>query len=458
MSDPLPQQSQPQSLGRIVGSLFGSRRIVPAPREHQQQQTLLPPQEFDSVDSIDSVPELLKPSVQRYSAKWTATKQRHYMSIQNAKLIDAQLGRLCESLYLHAETGRILATELSLIQQTKQNLAALQTQAEELKPVFAALEHLYASLADTDTTQLDDLVQQESRYRQSRHQHYLELQQAMDSQYEELQRNSMSARVANAERSFQRDLELYRQQQQQQNQQPDHLAFSLTQQGNRSKSNRGIADVVLSATDWGASGHHEDDFFSDEDDGAKSQQHQQPRQRQSLNHDSAAIVAKVSSVCQVCLWPKGRKILSGYFKASAKEKNQMAWQRCGSLLIEERGADSYNNDVEAAKKPVGAGAGDNSSIKRSESSTGNNDVFCSAKPKATVSISWSSPRPLPRPQQQSSSAQQQPQQTFSETSQLSRKAIEPKNTNASEEGDSDDDDLAAAEAVVVVLQDEDYLA
>ncbi|KAJ2619563.1 hypothetical protein GGI26_005724 [Coemansia sp. RSA 1358] len=407
MSDPLPQQSQPQSLGRIVGSLFGSRRIVPAPREHQQQQTLLPPQEFDSVDSIDSVPELLKPSVQRYSAKWTATKQRHYMSIQNAKLIDAQLGRLCESLYLHAETGRILATELSLIQQTKQNLAALQTQAEELKPVFAALEHLYASLADTDTTQLDDLVQQESRYRQSRHQHYLELQQAMDSQYEELQRNSMSARVANAERSFQRDLELYRQQQQQQNQQPDHLAFSLTQQGNRSKSNRGIADVVLSATDWGASGHHEDDFFSDEDDGAKSQQHQQPRQRQSLNHDSAAIVAK---------------------------------------------------DVEAAKKPVGAGAGDNSSIKRSESSTGNNDVFCSAKPEATVSISWSSPRPLPRPQQQSSSAQQQPQQTFSETSQLSRKAIEPKNTNASEEGDSDDDDLAAAEAVVVVLQDEDYLA
>ncbi|KAJ2400809.1 hypothetical protein GGI23_001798, partial [Coemansia sp. RSA 2559] len=102
---------------------------------------------------------------------------------------------------------------MALLQTTRKHVAALCDEATGMKSMFAALELLYASLAAADAKRADDLALQESEHRRSRHQHYLQLQQDMDRQYEELQRNSVHARAAHAERSFQQDLDMYRQNQ-----------------------------------------------------------------------------------------------------------------------------------------------------------------------------------------------------------------------------------------------------
>ncbi|KAJ1906067.1 hypothetical protein LPJ81_001554 [Coemansia sp. IMI 209127] len=152
---------------------------------------------------------------------------------------------------------------MALLQTTRKHVAALCDEATGMESTFAALEHLYASLAAADTKRADDLALQESAHRRGRHQHYLQLQQDMDRQYEELQRNSVHARAAHAERSFQQDLDMYRQNQ--------ALSGSLAQQkGKRDTSARGIADVVLSVGDWGSAMVQEDDFFSDGEEPTKA--------------------------------------------------------------------------------------------------------------------------------------------------------------------------------------------
>ncbi|KAJ2568179.1 hypothetical protein IW140_004085 [Coemansia sp. RSA 1813] len=130
-------------------------------------------------------------------------------------LIDVQLRCLRESLYAHLETGQALSREMALLQETKKHIAQISDEATGMEAAFIALERLYTSLAAADTKRADELAHQESEHRRIRHQHYLQLQQEMDSQYEELQRNSVHARAAHAERSFQQDLEMYRQMQSQ---------------------------------------------------------------------------------------------------------------------------------------------------------------------------------------------------------------------------------------------------
>ncbi|KAJ2507678.1 hypothetical protein GGI11_006287 [Coemansia sp. RSA 2049] len=123
-----------------------------------------------------------------------------------------------------------LSQEASLLKESKRHLSELTDEAARMKPALSALEGLYASLAAADTQRASDLAQQESEHRSARHQHYLGLQLEMDRQYEELQRNSVHARAAHAERSFQQDLETYRQRKSQADttayQQPSHRTQS----------------------------------------------------------------------------------------------------------------------------------------------------------------------------------------------------------------------------------------
>ncbi|KAJ1893964.1 hypothetical protein LPJ66_005462 [Kickxella alabastrina] len=144
-----------------------------------------------------------------------------------------------------------MACEINNLASTKRQLAAAKSQADELIPVLKALEQLYAKLSDSSTAWSTDLVQQESEFRQSRHQHYLDLQQTMDEQYAELRRDSVHMRVANAERSFKRDLDSYVQ--------------------NQSGAAASVADVVLAPENWAGGSCADQDFFGDSDEaGLKS--------------------------------------------------------------------------------------------------------------------------------------------------------------------------------------------
>ncbi|KAI7824186.1 hypothetical protein BX661DRAFT_45757 [Kickxella alabastrina] len=148
-----------------------------------------------------------------------------------------------------------MACEINSLASTKRQLAAAKSQADELIPVLKALEQLYAKLADSSTAWSTDLVQQESEFRQSRHQHYLDLQQTMDEQYAELRRDSVHMRVANAERSFKRDLDSYVQ----------------NQSSPRQRSHTNVPRAAAAPENWAGGSCADQDFFGDSDEaGLKS--------------------------------------------------------------------------------------------------------------------------------------------------------------------------------------------
>ncbi|KAJ2745812.1 hypothetical protein GGI20_001867 [Coemansia sp. BCRC 34301] len=169
---------------------------------------------------------------------------------------DARLGMLMASLKQHHESAQLLAREVPLLADTVRSLAVLKSQADELRPLLASLDQLYSQLAASDVRWLPDLVERESEFRHSRHVHYRQLQSAMDEQYADLRRQSVSTRAANAERSFQRDLENYHQRQ-----------SSPLRVHRPSPGVRELADVVLAPNAWVRDDEAASGFFSD-DDGA----------------------------------------------------------------------------------------------------------------------------------------------------------------------------------------------
>ncbi|KAJ2595793.1 hypothetical protein GGF39_003692 [Coemansia sp. RSA 1721] len=185
--------------------------------------------------------------------------------------VDGLLLQLQVGLQRHDDSASLMVREIAQLIETKKQLAALQTQAREIRSVLGGLESLYTRLADSNTSWSVDLVQQESQYRQSRLQHYMHLQQTMDDQYTELCHDSVQMRVDVAARSFQRDLDNYVQWRSQ----PEAAAGSATgaksqaahtggasAAGSKAKS---IADVVLASGSW-AGDSAANGFFSDDDD------------------------------------------------------------------------------------------------------------------------------------------------------------------------------------------------
>ncbi|KAJ2028922.1 hypothetical protein H4S03_007637 [Coemansia sp. S3946] len=237
------------SAHQLIGSIFGSRR---PPTEHQPPQSDPLPAQADAND----VPELLKPSVQWYSDRWAAAQRRQSVAVQQCKQTDARLGLLLTSLKQHHDSAQLLARELSLLPDTARNLAALKSQAEELKPVLASLDQLYTTLAATDVRWMPELVAQEAELRHSRHAHYQQLQTSMDEQYADMRRQSVSTRAANAERSFQRDLEIYHQRQ---------SSSPLRPQRAPQPGARGLAEVVLAPNAWIRDDDAASEFFSDDE-------------------------------------------------------------------------------------------------------------------------------------------------------------------------------------------------
>ncbi|KAJ2825263.1 hypothetical protein FBU31_003763 [Coemansia sp. 'formosensis'] len=83
----------------------------------------------------------------------------------------------------------------------------------------------------------------------------------MDEQYAELRRQSVTTRAANAERSFQRDLEIYHQRQ----------STPLRPQRESQSGARRLDEVVLAPNAWIRGDDAASGFFSDDEDGyAKS--------------------------------------------------------------------------------------------------------------------------------------------------------------------------------------------
>ncbi|KAJ2907527.1 hypothetical protein GGI21_003800 [Coemansia aciculifera] len=158
------------------------------------------------------------------------------------------------------ESAQLLAREVPLLADTARNLALLKTQADELRPVLASLDQLYAKLAASDVRWMPELVERESEFRHSRHTHYQQLQSSMDEQYADLRRQSVSERAANAERSFQRDLENYHQRQ---------SSPLRMHRPPPPPSTRGLAEVVLAPNAWVRDDEAASGFFSDEDDEAE---------------------------------------------------------------------------------------------------------------------------------------------------------------------------------------------
>ncbi|KAI8325491.1 hypothetical protein GQ54DRAFT_308429 [Martensiomyces pterosporus] len=248
----------PESIGRLIGML--AQRRAPSPpgaAAGSSGRTALtaqpspkqPPQQ-PADDDAAAVPELLKPCVQRYSARWTAAQKRHDQAMRKCKNADARLESLYRSVQTHAGSAQSLASELSLLPDTRLRLESVRSQIDDIKTALASLEQLYGALADANTAWKDDLAQQESRFRQSRRTHYLGLQQSMDQQYAELRQDSVRRRAANAALSFQRDLENYQ------------SSRPLPRKPNPERVR--IADVVLLPPSWDDSAK---DFFSDGEDG-----------------------------------------------------------------------------------------------------------------------------------------------------------------------------------------------
>ncbi|KAJ2787772.1 hypothetical protein GGI15_000473 [Coemansia interrupta] len=240
--------------------------------------------------------KLLKPSIEylpinSYSAKWASVQRRHDASVCICKEVDERLYRLQLLLQRHDEAASAMAREILQLAETKKQLDAIRTQAESIRPVIAMLDDLYAQLAESDTSWSADLVEQESRYRQSRHQHYMQLQQTMDEQYAEMCRESVQMRAENAARSFQRDLDSYVLQQQQQWNADGNRTLLPGAKTGASAGGPSVADVVVTL-----SGDVEDTFFSDDDDAghktsttntALKKQQQQQQQVAARNQDGS---------------------------------------------------------------------------------------------------------------------------------------------------------------------------
>ncbi|KAJ2655121.1 hypothetical protein IWW48_005702 [Coemansia sp. RSA 1200] len=405
MSDLFPQRlhTQSRNLGRLVGTLFGSR-------EAEQPPASVPSHRPPVSDDDDmSVPDLLKPTVQRYAARWTATRERHDTNARKAKLVDAQLQSLYVSLHAQLEAVQALSQETSLLKESKGHLSELADEAARMKPALSALEGLYASLAAADTQRAGDLAQQESEHRSARHQHYLELQLEMDKQYEELQRNSVHARAAQAERSFQQDLEMYRQRKSQADttayQQPSHRTSSgLAQQ--QDGSTRDIGDVVLSAGDWGRAMAQDDSFFSDDDTGS-TLQHQKLKQKQRkqehLKQQKEPLYSHTVVGIEIADIPNPSKAVVA--AGSSKDGNSNS------------NVSSTSGDTRSSRKAAG--------VVRAHGAKASGTM----EPTTSSTVSQRSPRPPASPE-----------------------LLPPAMTGHS----SDSEDMDAASAVVI-LQDEDFL-
>ncbi|KAJ1722028.1 hypothetical protein LPJ53_003523 [Coemansia erecta] len=196
-----------------------------------------------------------------YSAKWASVQRRHDTSVRICKEVDERLYQLQLLLQRHDEAASAMAREIAQLAETKKHLDVIRAQAESIRPVIATLDDLYARLAESDTSWSVDLVEQESRYRQGRHQHYMQLQQTMDEQYAELCRDSVQMRAENAARSFQRDIDSYVQKQQQWNADGSRTLALGAKTGAASAGRPSVADVVVTLD-----GDAEDTFFSDNDD------------------------------------------------------------------------------------------------------------------------------------------------------------------------------------------------
>ncbi|PIA18968.1 hypothetical protein COEREDRAFT_95699 [Coemansia reversa NRRL 1564] len=168
------------------------------------------------------------------------------------KQIDGQLARLGMELTQQVEVAQRLAQEVALVDSVKEQLAAIQAEVDAVRTGLAGLEKTYCTLAGNSEPQWAvELACTEAEHRQARHKHYQQLQQAMDTQYTELSRDSAQMRAANAARSFQRDLDDYRR------------GYTRT----RPLRSRDTAGVVGTA-DAGLARHNVssmDDFFSDND-------------------------------------------------------------------------------------------------------------------------------------------------------------------------------------------------
>ncbi|KAJ2000030.1 hypothetical protein GGI04_000731 [Coemansia thaxteri] len=232
-----------------------TRRSGSPLRAHPLAGRTLGPRQAGQRDAGD-VPELLKPSVHWYGSRWDAARRRQSSAEEQCKRIDGRLGRLLASLRQHDESAQLLARELALVPDTRRRVDALRAQADELRPVLAALEQLYAGLESSSVGWMPALAAREADFRHARSAHYRDLQASMDAQLAELRHDSVAMRAAAAERSFQRDLENYHLQQQQ----PRARAARAL-----AREQRGLHDVVLAPSAWAGGTEDAAGFFSDDD-------------------------------------------------------------------------------------------------------------------------------------------------------------------------------------------------
>ncbi|KAJ2317046.1 hypothetical protein IWW52_003332 [Coemansia sp. RSA 2704] len=165
--------------------------------------------------------------------------------MRRCKTIDARLARLPDTLAQHSEAARSMTRGLALMQDARQQLAALRAEADGLQPALLALTRLYGELAAIGPAPTADLERQEAAHRQMRSSHYQQLQRALDAQYADAIRDAAQQRAETAARSFQRDLDSFRRGQAVR---PRPAARAAD-----------LASIVLPAS----SPHDMDDFFSD---------------------------------------------------------------------------------------------------------------------------------------------------------------------------------------------------
>ncbi|KAJ2301039.1 hypothetical protein IWW54_006267 [Coemansia sp. RSA 2705] len=130
--------------------------------------------------------------------------------MRRCKTIDARLARLPDTLAQHSEAARSMTRGLALMQDARQQLAALRAEADGLQPALLALTRLYGELAAIGPAPTADLERQEAAHRQMRSSHYQQLQRALDAQYADAIRDAAQQRAETAARSFQRDLDSFR--------------------------------------------------------------------------------------------------------------------------------------------------------------------------------------------------------------------------------------------------------
>ncbi|KAJ1958342.1 hypothetical protein EC988_000357 [Linderina pennispora] len=228
-----PIPAAPESLGRLVDSIFGSR----------------------STSATESRRD--SPCATASRASETAPER-----IPDQLGIDQQIRRVIDAAQRHGDAARRATAELELLADTQGQLRAVETAARELQPAIAAMEEVYTALANSSTAWVDDLARQESEYKQSRHEHYAQLQQQMDRQYAELSQETAQRRAADASLGFQRDLERF------QKSRPPTPRL-----GRQAGSRPDLGSVAL-ATNWDADSQG---FFSDDEIDSSASAADKPR-------------------------------------------------------------------------------------------------------------------------------------------------------------------------------------